>query len=312
MQKTTYSIQKVFFALGTVCTLTVFDSEKPKALDRAKSRVMEIHNAMNAYDPNSEVSAINQNAGIGYVKVSYPTLRLIEASAAYSEMTGGAYDITTRPLSDLWKTAIRLKSLPLLYSIDQAHALTGYKDVLIDHTHSAVMLRRHGQQLDLGAIAKGYAADEVRRILSNANVTQAIINLGGTVYNMGQTRRIGIQNPFGNTGDCFSYINVGEKAVVSSGIYEQGFEKDGVTYHHIIDPQTGYPSDSSLAGVTLVGDNAAELDALATAVCVMPLPKAIALLRELHIEAIFVTKEHQVFTTQGMNCHMNTERSAIA
>lgn len=312
MTKKAYQTQKIFFALGTVCTLTAYDGDALHALERAKVRIMEIHNMMNAFDPKSEISAVNQNAGIRYVKVSYPTLALIEASHTYSEMTGGCYDITTRPLSNLWKTAIRLKSLPLPYSVDQARALTGYKDVLVDHTQSAVMLRRRGQQIDLGAIAKGYAADEVRRIFQSENVTQALINLGGTVYNMGQIRRIGIQNPFGNTGECFSFIDVGEKAVVSSGVYEQGFEKDGVTYHHIIDPVTGCPSASPLAGVTLIGDNAAELDALATAICVMPLPKAIAMLKGLHIEAIFVTKEQQVFTTQGINCNMNIERRIAA
>ena len=312
MKNTAYTTQKIFFALGTVCTLTVFGGGSLHALDRAKARVMEIHNTMNAYDPDSEISAINRNAGIDYVKVSYPTLRLIEESVVCSQVTDGCYDITTRPLSNLWKMAIRSHTLPFEFEIASAASLVDYRDILIDRERSAIKLQRRGQQIDLGAIAKGYAADEVRRIFRAENVTEAIINLGGTVYNMGQTRRIGIQNPFGATGECFSFIDVAEKAVVSSGIYEQGFEKDGVTYHHIVDPQSGYPSDSPLAGVTLIGDNAAQLDALATAVCVMPLPKAIVLLKHFDIEAIFVTKEQEVFTTRGINCNMEVERRAAA
>lgn len=174
------------------------------------------------------------------------------------------------------------------------------------------MLRRRGQQLDLGAIAKGYAADEVKRIFISENITEAIINLGGTVINIGRTRRVGLQNPFRKTGETFSFIDVGEKAVVSSGIYEQGFVRNGVTYHHIIDPKTGLPSASPLAGVTLIGDCAAQLDALSTAVCVMSLPEAIALLKRLNTEAVFVTKKGEVFTTQGINCNTTVERRTAA
>lgn len=312
MNRTAYQSQKIFFALGTVCTLTVFGSDALHALDRAKARVMEIHNAMNAYDPDSEVSRINRNAGVGFVTVSYPTLQLIGDSVAYSKLTAGGYDITTRPISALWKTAIKSHSLPKQNDIEEATALTDYRDILIDRAHSAVMLRRRGQQIDLGAIAKGYAADEVRRIFLIENVTDAIINLGGTVINMGRTRRVGLQNPFGKTGETFSFIDVADKAVVSSGVYEQGFVKDGVTYHHIIDPKTGYPSASPLAGVTLVGDSAAHLDALSTAVCATSLPEAIALLKRCGAEAIFVTKAGEVFTTQGINCNIDIERRAVA
>lgn len=312
MNKTAYQMQKVFFALGTVCTLTVFDGDSLHALKRAKDRVMAIHNAINAYDPQSEVSAINRSAGIGFVRVSAPTLRLIIDSVAYSRITAGSYDITTRPISSLWKTAVKARELPPADTVANTAMLTCYRDILIDSAHSAVMLRRRGQQLDLGAIAKGYAADEVRRIFRSENIPQAIINLGGTVINMGQTRRIGIQNPFGATGEIFSFIEVGDKAVVSSGVYEQGFVKDGVTYHHIIDPTTGYPSASPIAGVTLIGDNAAQLDALATAVCVMPVPMAVAMLNHYRIQGVFVTKDHHVFTTQGVNCNCNTKRRIVA
>ena len=300
MNRTAYMTRKIFFALGTVCSVTVYDGSVFEALERSKARVMEIHNRMNAYDPRSEVSQINRMAGKGYVRVSPDTFRLIEQSAAYTQLTGGLYDITTRPISQLWKAAIVAKSIPAQYLIDAAHALVDHKDILLHKAERSVMLRRAGQQLDLGAIAKGYAADEVRRILHEEGVTEALINLGGTVITIGTRRRIGIQNPFEKTGVSFAYIDLSDKAVVTSGLYEQGAVINGRRCHHIIDPKTGRPSDTDLAGVTLIGDHAEQLDALSTSAFMMGVRRSIPLLDQLGIDAIFVTNSGDVFTTDNL------------
>ena len=299
MTGTAYMTKKIFFALGTVCTMTLYDGNIGAALQRSRDRVMEIHNRMNAFDGSSEVARINAAAGRDYVAVSEDTLLLIEHSAAFSRMTNGLYDITTRPLSALWKGSVKSGILPLPYEVENAKALCGSRDVLIDRPNRAVMLRRSGMQIDLGAIAKGYAADEIRRILAEEGVTQALINLGGTVFNLGKKRRVGIQNPFEKTGVIFAYADIGEKAVVTSGLYEQGICLNGNYYHHIVDPRTGCPSASELMGVTLIGDCAEQLDALSTATFMMGMEKAIPLLKELNIEAIFVTKDGQIYTTDG-------------
>ena len=296
-----YMTKKIFFALGTVCTLTLYGGDVNAALNRSKERIMQIHHRMNAYDEKSEISRINAAAGEGYVPVSEDTFRLIEASVDYSRMTNGLYDITTRPLSALWKSAIASKSLPIPYEIDCAAKLTGYRDILLDRRNLSVMLRRRGQQLDLGAIAKGYAADEVRRILKEEKIAEAIINLGGTVVSIGKSRRIGIQNPFEKTGTVFAYIDAADQAVVTSGLYEQGFTVNDRCYHHIIDPHTGYPSSSELAGVTLIGSCAEELDALSTTALMLGVEKSIPLLQSRGIEAIFVTKDGEIYTTNGLN-----------
>lgn len=298
---TAYMTQKIFFALGTVCTVTVYDGSSHEALERAKARVMEIHNKMNAYDEHSEVSWINAKAGKGFVAVSDDTYRMITRSIAYSKLTHGRFDITSRPSSELWKASIAAKKLPDSYHIEAAASMVDYRNILLNNCDCSVMLRHCGQQLDLGAIAKGYAADEVRRILSEEGVNEALINLGGTVVTMGESRRIGIQNPFEKTGVSFAYIDLTDKAVVSSGLYEQGAVIDGVHCHHIIDPTTGRPSSADLAGVTLIGDRAEELDALSTAVFMMGIRQAIPMLEERGIEAIFITKEGNVYTTNGLS-----------
>lgn len=300
MNSTAYMNKKIFFALGTVCTVTAYDGNSHEALERAKSRVMEIHNKMNAYDEHSEVAWINAMAGKGFAAVSDDTFRMIARSIAYSRLTDGLYDITARPASELWKASIAAKKLPDSYHIEEAALKVDYRDILLNGSDCSVMLRRSGQQLDLGAIAKGYAADEVRRILLEEGVTEALINLGGTVVTIGSSRRIGIQNPFEKTGVSFAYIDLADKAVVTSGLYEQGAVIDGIHCHHIIDPTTGRPSDADLSGVTLIGDCAEQLDALSTAVFMMGIRRGISLLEQLGIEAIFVTKEGNVYTTNGL------------
>ena len=297
MTSTAFMTRKIFFALGTVCSVTAYDGKAAIVLERVKTRVMEIHNRMNAYDERSEVSRISAMAGKGFVKVSADTFRLIEQSIEYSRMTGGLYDITTRPASELWKASIASRTRPGEYMIDAASALVNYRDILLDRGDRSVMLRKQGQQLDLGAIAKGCAADEARRILREEGVSEALINLGGTVVTMGARRRIGIQDPFEKTGVSFAYIDLADKAVVTSGLYEQGAVIDGCHCHHIIDPITGRPSDTELSGVTLIGDSAEQLDALSTAVFMMGMSRSMPMLERLGVEAIFVTNEGSVYTT---------------
>ena len=288
----------VFFAMGTVCRIAVFEEEHREAVRRAKDRVTELHNKLNAYDPESEISAINQNAGRPAVTVSDDTRGLIERAVAYSELTEGMFDITTTPLSQLWKTAVKIHFLPLFYEVEKAKELVSYRDICIDGNR--IMLRREGQQFDLGATAKGYVADEAERILAENGVKEAVINLGGTIRVMGEPQKVGIQNPFEKTGVAFASLDISSGAVVTSGLYEQGFTMEGKTYHHIVNPRTGYPSQTELAGVTLVGENAEKLDALSTTAFMLSLPRAVELIRSADAEAVFVNKTGNVYVTDGL------------
>ena len=204
MTVTRQRIDTVFFAMGTVCRIAVFEDGHEDAVQRAKDRVTELHNKLNAYDPKSEISAINNNAGRCSVTVSDDTRALIERAVAFSKLTDGIFDITTTPLSQLWKTAIKIHFLPLFYEVEKAKELVSYRDILING--NKIMLRREQQKLDLGATAKGFAADEVKRILSENGVTDAIINLGGTIFVMGEAQKVGIQNPFEKTGVSFASL----------------------------------------------------------------------------------------------------------
>lgn len=292
--------QKIFFALGTVNTLTVFSDEYDDTLDTALHRVREIHAKLNAFDPESEVSLINKNAGISPVHVSEDKFSLILRAKEISGLTDGCFDITTRPLNTLWKQAIRNGKLPPASQIRKISRLTNYRDIITDDKNRTVMLRRRGMQADLGAIAKGYAADEVRRILISRNIPNAVINLGGTVVNMGDVRRIGIRDPMLGSSDAFAFTELGNRAIVTSGIYEQCTNIGSRLVHHITDPRTGQPAASDFMGITLIGNNACELDALATALFIMKKRNIPSLLQRFGAEAVFITKERKVFSTDGI------------
>lgn len=296
----TVRTQKIFFAMGTVNTVTLFE-ESDEALSAAKERVKDLDRKLSAYSHDSEIYSINSCAGISPVAVSMDTFRLIKHSVMYSRLTDGLFDITSRPLSQLWKNAVKCGQLPDENTLNKARKLVNYRDIILDYQKRTVMLKNKGQQIDLGAIAKGYAADEVSNILHAYGIENAVINFGGTVINMGQQRNIGIQKPFAPNGQSAASIKIGNgKAVVSSGLYEQFCIIDGSFIHHITDMRTGKPSDSGLLGVSLVGDNAEELDALATAAFIMGAEKNMELLKHRNIEALFITDDKKVYVTENL------------
>lgn len=185
----TVQTQKMFFAMGTVNTITEFE-EADEALSAAKERVKDLDRKLSAYSHDSEIYSINSRAGIAPVAVSMDTFRLIKHSVMYSRLTDGLFDITSRPLSQLWKNTVKCGQLPDERTIDEARKPVNCRDIILDYQKRTVMLKNKGQQIDLGAIAKGYAADEVRNILHTYGIENALINFGGTVINMGQQRNI--------------------------------------------------------------------------------------------------------------------------
>lgn len=290
--------KKIFFALGTVNSLT-YSQEYDEAAEEAIERVKELHNKLSAFDENSDIGRINKNAGIAPVEVSSEAMYLISSSIMYSELTGGQFDITTRPLSSIWKASIKTGFEPLKYEIEKAVGLISYKDIILDRRQKNVMLRKTGQEIDLGGIAKGFAADEVRRIFEKHGADDVIINLGGTVIVIGE-KQIGLQDPFQKTGVTFGKLPLCSRAAVTSGTYEQSAVIGEKTVHHIIDPKTGYPAKTELRSVTLIGENAEELDALSTAVLIKGIANSMDILRAGNIEAVFVTNDGMIYATEGL------------
>ena len=177
------------------------------------------------------------------------TYSVIEKAVQYSKLTDGALDATIEPIVKLWGIGTDKERVPSKNEIEEKLKLVNYKDIILDNKNSTVQLKRTGQAIDLGAIAKGYTADEIKKVLLDNKISSALINLGGNVFAVGNKTdgtswNIGIQNPLDTRGQYLGTISVTDKSVVTSGNYERFFIVDGKRYHHIFDPKTGYPSEN--------------------------------------------------------------------
>ena len=180
-----------------------------------------------------------------------------------------------------------------------------YRDLQLNEKNCTAYLMKAGQSIDLGGIAKGYAADEVRRILLQHKISDALINLGGNIVAMGYREdglpwQIGVQNPLSARGDYIGTLEASDKTIVTSGSNEQFFISDGVRYHHIIDPHTGYPADSELLSVTVICSSSTDADGLTTGIFVSGISDSMTLLKNTDAQAIFVMQNKDLFLTEGL------------
>ena len=294
------SITKTFFALGTANSifLPACDDETP--LRRSMQRVLEIDDLFSVFKRDSEISKINAAAGDHFVPVRSDTMYVIRQAVLFSALSGGAFDITARPLIELWGIGKKGDAIPKSRDIAAVRKLVGYSGILIDEQTCSVKLKHRNQAIDLGGIAKGFAADEVRRILLHHGVSDAILNFGGTVVVIGLPRTVGVQHPSKPTGTPMGHLLISDKSIVTSGSNEQYFIRENVRYHHILDPHTGKPAETGLKSVTLIGDLAMEMDALSTAVFVLGMERGNLLLPRFKAQAVYIDENDCVFVSSEL------------
>jgi thiamine biosynthesis lipoprotein len=297
--------------MGTVCSITLY---VPKVADTAPvfhdvfTRFHEIENRMSANMSDTDIDRVNQNAGRSSIVVHAETLALLERALFYAELSDGAFDPTVGPLVNLWGIGTEKPRLPSQDEIEAALALVNWRDVQVDSVSGTVFLAKTGMALDLGAIAKGYAADEAARILAKAGVTGAIIDLGGNIFAYGIKNynepdtlwRIGVQNPLNGRGAYIGVLALQNKSVVTSGMYERYAELDGTRYHHILSTHDGYPVQNGLLSVTIIAASSTTCDALSTTAFVLGYERGRALIESQDgVEAIFVFEDKTVRATSG-------------
>lgn len=287
-------VSKTVFVFGTANTVTV-GIEHRKVMEEVKDILLSFHKRMSIYESTSEISSLNHMAGSNSLSISPEIYDLIRRSIAYSKLTNGAFDITALPLKKIWQTA---EQIPTEAQIHHAKKLVNYRNIVF--SDNKIMLKYSGMGVDLGGIAKGFAVDKVVELLKIRGIASGVINFGGSVFVLGEERSVGIQTPFGKKGRYIGTIRVKNKAVVTSGAYENYRVINGTAYQHILDPHTGYPVNNELLAVTLIGAKAEELDALATGVCVMGIQKGYDLLKKRQIDAIFIKKDGSVLLTEGI------------
>ncbi len=287
------------FLLNTIVDITVVDKKESarSAIAQAFNEIERIDNLLSVYKNSSEVSKINMQSGISDVRVSADTLDIIEKSIAISEMTNGAFDITVGPLVELWGFKDSNKHVPSDKDIVAKKQLVGYKNITIDHARSSVRLDLQGMQLDLGAIAVGFAVDKAIEKLKLIGIKDALINAGGEIYALGTPHgrkawRIGIQHPR-RSSELIGILELKDKAISTSGDYENYFEVNGKRYSHILSPYTGKPVNGIMS-VTVVSEKTVIADALSTAIFPMGAEKGMELIESLNdVECIIITGESE-------------------
>lgn len=297
-------VTKTKLAFDTICSITTYGNSD-QVFDQCFNKITEIEKKMSVDLVDSEVSEINQNAGINPVVVSDDTYQVISAGKKYSEMTLGNFDITVGPLVRLWGINKPDQKIPSEEEVRTTLQKINYNNVVLNDAERSVFLTEKGMSLDLGGIAKGYAGDAIAEIMKKNGVEHAIIDLGGNLVVIGSKPDgtdwgVGIQTPFKPNGEYFAVLHVYDKAIVTSGIYQRYFEENGKIYHHIMDTHTGYPVNNGLVSVTIICKKSMDADALAKAFT-MGLDKGIQLIEnKKDADAIFVTDQKEVYITQGL------------
>lgn len=247
----------------------------------------------------SEVSRINQAHGEP-VTVSDETAELIRLGIEYGELSQGKFDITVASATNLWNFRDNEeKELPDADALTEAVSHIDYRNVMIEG--NTVTLTDPQAEIDLGGIAKGYIADKLKEYLKDQGIEHALINLGGNMLALGGRTdgsdfKIGVQEPFATDGTVLTSLSVSDRSVVSSGNYERYFEKDGVIYHHILDPDTGYPVQNDLYQVTVISDSSVQGDALSTTCYALGLEDGMELIRSMDgVDAVFVTSDLEIY-----------------
>lgn len=305
--KTTLPISENYFIFDTIVSVRVYDERMNEAhFEQIKALLEHINATMNRFEEGSEVTSINQSAGMEAVQVSEDTFYIIKKAVEYAERSGGKFDPTIGPLTDLWAIGNGGGKVPNSEAIEEARQLVAYRKLVLDESRLSVLLKEAGMTLDLGAIAKGYAADVVADYLQKQGFSSAIIDLGGNIVAMGSKPdesawSIGIQSPEEKRGSHLGTVSVRNKTIVTSGIYERYFIDREQLYHHVMDPYTGYPASNELASVTIITEKSINADAMSTAVFVQGLQEGMAFVEATDdAEAIFVTVDKKVYVSSGL------------
>ena len=266
-------------AMNTVCTVNAFAAGTKELYDEVFARLDEIERTFSATIPTSEVSAINQAAGVCAVEVSADVIDVLTAATRAADVSDGAFNFAAGALIDLWGAHAKSKTVPTASEVDAALRLCNLEDVNI--TGDEVYLAKEGMKINLGGVAKGFAADQVCTILRRRGVKKAVVDLGGNVCVLGQKGRgkpwvVGIKDPQNPAGQPLLRLEVlQDTSVVTSGGYERFYvAEDGRTWHHIFDCATGYPADSGVLSATVVCTSSMAADALSTAVFVLGTKRA--------------------------------------
>ncbi|MCD2346557.1 FAD:protein FMN transferase [Clostridium guangxiense] len=298
-------LESEIFCMGTNIIQRVYGFNARKTIKEVENEMKRLEALMNFYKDSSEIGILNSYGFEKEVKLSRDVFYIIKKAKYFSEISQGAFDISLAPVIELWGVFTKHERVPLEKEIKEKISLVSYNNLILNEGENTVKFSKENMKIDLGGIAKGYAADRATQIYKQNNVNAAFINLGGNVMVFGEKPdnsdwSVGVQEPFKSRGEIIGVANITNESVVTSGNYVRYFEDKGVKYHHIIDPRTGYPADSNLMSVTVISQNSMEGDALSTAAFVLGDKEGMQLIKNYGAKAIFITKDKKVKITSNM------------
>src|SRR3989339_1154017 len=290
------TFQKTKFLINSPCEITIIDANSYKAKKALKESFNEIEKVdkLCGYGLDSKVSEINLNAGKQPITVNNELFKIIEESIRIGDLTEGAFDITVGPLVSLWGFDTDKPSLPLKNKIISVLPLVNYKNIKLDKEKLTVYLAKPGMKIDLGGIAQGYAVKMASKKLKEYGIKKALINISGDIMVIGEALennpwKIGVQHPR-KQNELLTILEYKDKSIVTSGDYEKYFFSNGVRYHHIFVPQTGYPAKGTIS-TTIITDDPMLADALSTAIFVLGAKKGMAIVNKIrNTEAIIISE----------------------
>jgi FAD:protein FMN transferase len=269
------------------------------SIDSAFKEIYRLEKLMNRYDPNSQLSKVNKLAAKEPVVIDEDLFDILQQSIRYSKLTDGAFDITVGPLVDLWKKCAEANSMPTDKQLDQVKKIIGYDKLILDANNFTVRFTTQGVSLDLGAIAKGFAADKATEEMKKRGASGGMVSIGGQIGCFGPTEQkdkwiIGIQNPAKlEESRIIAKLMLSDIAVSTSGNYERFYKIGGKRFSHIFNPATEKSTDE-LASVTIIAANGSLSDALATAVSVLGTKRGLELIEKIQgVEAILIGADNK-------------------
>jgi len=287
--------------MDTFVTISIYSNilnkkNANKAIDKAFSEIEKIEDVLSFYDENSVIYALNTNGHLSKKEVTPELKYLIKRSIFYSEISGGAFDITVHPILELWRKGLWKEDLDTQHKkIEEKIDQIGYKKILIDE--DGIFLDE--VVIDLGGVAKGYAADRSLKVIQKEGFNRSLINIGGDIAAGDGVWKVALSDP-ADPNNYIAYFNISNKAVATSGNYERYFDPSN-KMHHIIDPRTGYPASECIS-VTIIADKGIDADALATTVFVLGPKEGLDLVNSLkNVESLIIDEKRNIYRSDNLS-----------
>jgi len=292
------------YAMGTYVQQTVYGKNAQAAATAAAKKTGELESLISWRITDSDIYKLNQASGSDWVKLDARTIALLQKSLDVAQKSGGAFDPTILPITSMWDFGGSNQHVPAKSDISKYLKYVNFNDLRVNTEDSTASLKLHYMAVDLGAIGKGAACDEAVAAYRQAGADCGVVAVGGSVGVFGAKAdksawHIAVRDPRSTETQSASMgtIDLASGFVSTSGTYEKTFTENGVTYHHLLNPKTGYPENNGLISVTVVCDNGALSDALSTACFVLGKEKGAALLKEYNAAGIFIDTKNRVFVT---------------